>query len=90
MPVQLITYDLSEPGQQYSELHEEIESLGSTWWHCLESTWIVVTNLNTAQIRDRITKHLDQNDKVAVFSLEGEWAAWNLTQECSDWLQTNL
>lgn len=39
----LITYDLKEPGQDYSELYEAIKGLGD-WQHPLESMWLVKVN----------------------------------------------
>ena len=36
----LITYDLKQPGRNYSDLYETIKSLGD-WQHPLESTWFV-------------------------------------------------
>ena len=36
----LISYDLNSPGKNYAQLYAAIQKLGS-WWHCLDSTWIV-------------------------------------------------
>ncbi len=89
MTVQLITYDLSRPGQDYSNLYESIKNLGA-WWHYLQSVWLVVTNQTPPQIRDILSRHIDPNDKLAVFTLQGNWATSNLPQECTDWLRSNL
>ena len=40
MATMLIGYDLNRPGQNYDDLFDEIKNLG-TWWHCLDSTWLV-------------------------------------------------
>ncbi|KIP93520.1 hypothetical protein [Pseudomonas fluorescens] len=85
----LITYDLITPGKNYAELHEAIKALGS-WWHCVESTWIVKSNLTLVQIRDALNTHVDSNDKLLVLGLSGA-AAWvGLDKNCSDWLTNNL
>jgi hypothetical protein len=89
MPVQLISYDLSQPGQDYSELHEAIQALGS-WWHCLESVWIVTTAQSSSAVLDALLQHLDQNDKLVVLELQGDWASYNLSKQCVDWLNSNL
>lgn len=89
MAVQLITYDLHRPGQNYSALHEAIKGLGS-WWHCVESTWLVNTTLGAAQVRDRIAPHLDANDELLVVAAGGDWAARGMQQACYDWLRQNL
>lgn len=89
MAAQLISYDLRKPGRDYSALYEAIKALG-TWWHCLESIWIVRTNLDTAQVRDALTPHIDANDDLIVLTLQGNWASYRLSQECNDWLRNNL
>ena len=40
MALLLIGYDLTRPGQNYPGLIEGIKELGS-WWHCLDSTWLL-------------------------------------------------
>jgi hypothetical protein len=85
----LIGYDLRKPGQDYKDLIEAIKKLG-TWWHCLDSTWIIKSNLSAEQIRDKLTPHIDANDKLLVVKLFRE-AAWiGFDKNCSDWLQNNL
>ena len=90
MPAQLISYDLRRPGQDYPELFAAIKSNGVTWWHCLESVWIVKTNLTSAQIRDRLQPHIDVNDKVLVAALSGQSGTLGLDKNCNDWLRENL
>jgi len=90
MAKQLITYDLVQPGRDYTELFEAIKSLGGTPWHCLESVWIVVTDLTSKQVRDQLEPHIDGNDKLAVFSLAGGWATAGLPAKCNIWLRNNM
>lgn len=90
MSTYLITYDLSQPGRDYSGLYEAIKGVGSTWWHCLESNWIVKTNSNAVAIRDTILPHIDSNDKLLVVKLSGEGAWKGFDTECSNWLKNNL
>lgn len=45
MSIYLITYDLMAPGKDYNKLFDAIKKLGS-WFHCLDSTWIVDKNRN--------------------------------------------
>lgn len=89
MAAYIIGYDLNKPGQDYTSLFESIKKIG-TWWHCLDSTWIVISTLTSSQIRDRLVKHIDANDKLLVAKLAGE-AAWHgLDEQCSKWLKDNL
>jgi len=89
MSCKLISYDLDKPNRNYEELYEKIKSLGS-WWHCLESVWIVDTAKNTAEIRDALTSVLDSGDKIAVFHLSKGWATKNLDKDCNNWLKEHI
>jgi len=85
----LIGYDLNKPGKDYASLIEAIKKLG-TWWHCLDSTWIVKSSSTTEAIRDQLRSHMDQNDEILVVVLTGEGAWAGFSPECSGWLKTNL
>lgn len=88
MAAYLITYDLNSPGQNYNDLHNAIKDLG-TWWHCLDSTWIIKSNLTVVQIRDSLSTKIDKNDSLLVVSIST--AAWKgFSTDCSDWLKSNL
>lgn len=89
MTRQLISYDLVAPERDYTELFEAIEEIGNSW-HCLESVWIVITELTAGQVRDRLKAHIDANDKLAVFTLAGGWATYRLPATCNDWLKDNM
>lgn len=89
MTTYLITYDLNRPGQNYNDLFEAIKAIG-TWWHCLDSTWVVKSNLTAVQIRDSLSNNMDQNDSLLVLGLSGVGAWIGFSDECSNWLKNNL
>jgi hypothetical protein len=87
----LIGYDLNRPRKEsdYPNLFEAIKSCG-VWWHYLDSTWIVKTEMTAEQIRDSLQKHIDSGDELLVATMTGE-AAWaGLVQQAANWLRTNL
>lgn len=87
--IYLIGYDLNKSGQNYTTLIHEIKKLG-TWWHCLDSTFIIKSTSTAVAIRDYLQKFIDSNDELLVVNLTGE-AAWiGFSKECSDWLKKNL
>jgi hypothetical protein len=44
MPVYMIGYDLHpSPAENYDRLYAALEAVGSAYWDCLESTWLVIT-----------------------------------------------
>ena len=86
--VLLITYDLNTPGQNYTPLHEEIKKAG-TWWHHLDSTWIIQTEQSPKQWYERLAPHLDKNDNVLVIEVKNNYWGW-LPQKAWEWLAARL
>ena len=89
MTTQIISYDLRQPGRNYEPLYEAIQALGS-WWHCLESVWIVDTSLSATGVRNTLGDHIDSNDKLLVCELTGTWATRGITDECTTWLAEHV
>lgn len=90
MRTYLIGYDLNKSGKDYADLTNAIKAESRTWWHHLDSTWIIKTNSTAVQIRDRLSKHIDNDDELLVVRLQGEWASKGFTTKGSDWLLENV
>ena len=84
--VYMVGYDLNRPGQNYSALFEEIKTVSSNWWHNLDSTWIIVSNLTATQIRDRLRAKIDAGDELLVAKISAPAAWCGFSKEASDWL----
>lgn len=81
----LITYDLHRPGQHYTQLIEAISLLGE----CLaisQSTWVLKTTQDAAQITHALRRFLDVNDKLFVCKFS-EWQSLGLGTQTVDWLR---
>ena len=92
MSAYIIGYDLDKPGQNYPAIENAIIDISNkNYWHCLDSTWIIISNLNASAIVTNLNSHLDSNDKLFVSELTRD-AAWvgSFSQKCRDWLKTNL
>jgi hypothetical protein len=74
--------------RNYDALYEAIKSYG-TWGKITESTWAIVTNQNSNQIRDYLAKFTDNDDRIFVMKGGGE-AAWQNVIAENDWLQKHL
>ncbi|MCS4162950.1 MULTISPECIES: SinR family protein [Sphingobacterium] len=85
----LIGYDLNRTGQDYETLIDEIKKLG-TWWHCLDSTFIIKSTSTATLIRNHLMTFIDSNDELLVVGLSGEGAWTGFSNECSNWLKNNL
>jgi CRISPR/Cas system-associated endoribonuclease Cas2 len=73
----LISYDLSQPGQNYAAVVTALESIGAR--RVLYSQWVVRRgNTTCAGLRDWLRGHTDANDRVLVVELDGTgWASYN-------------
>lgn len=91
MRTYLIGYDLNKPRQHndYKDLIAKIKVLG-TWWHCLDSTWIIKSNSSAEAIRNQLKPFIDSTDELLVVGLTGEGAWTGFDQQCSSWLRDNL
>lgn len=87
MAVHAISYDLHDPGQDYSDLHDAIESIGDSC-HVLESTWLVESSKSPSEIRDELKSHIDSNDRLLVVKKCETGSTWATTfsSDCTDWL----
>ena len=89
MKTYLITYDLRAPGRNYQSLYIAIEAIGNRC-HPLESTWIVASAETAARIRDRLSRHIDRNDRLLITRLSAEAAWFGLSDPTGQWLQQQL
>jgi hypothetical protein len=86
----LVGYDLHRPGRNYPELIEFLKS-DRTWWHALDSTWIVVTSHTTSGFRNEIKRHVDANDDVLVVEIKNDsWASFGLSDSANKWLKEHV
>lgn len=69
----LISYDLDQPGQNYTDLIARLKALGAV--KILYSEWILRTTSTAADIRNDLMTFVDANDLLLVVTLTGE-AAW--------------
>lgn len=79
----LITYDLKEPGQDYSELYEAIKGLGD-WQHPLESMWMVKVNdfVVAQNVYNSLRPQIDENDLLFIVDITD--------RNCQGWLSKTV
>jgi hypothetical protein len=83
----LIAYDIHPPdGKTYDDLTQAIQSLGS-WWHHLETIWIVKCAHTPDEIRDRLKSYIGIEDQLLVIDISGDTAGWvGVNDTGSKWL----
>lgn len=65
----LISYDLAQPYMEYTPLFETIKQCSKTWWHYLESVWIINTDLSVSDCQIRIKSVLRPSDKLFIVEI---------------------
>ncbi|MFJ4786031.1 hypothetical protein [Streptomyces sp. NPDC088794] len=86
----MISYDLKKPGQDYTTLIKQIKSLGSSWCHALESTWLVATQKSADQVRGTLKSYMDANDLILVVNVTSDDYSGYLEDEVVKWLRTHM
>ncbi|WP_151808972.1 SinR family protein [Acinetobacter soli] len=86
----MIGYDLNKSGKDYNGLINKIKDIADSWWHHLDSTWIIKSSKSAAEIRDLLSPYIDQDDELIVAGLTGEGAWKGFNSNGSKWLKDNL
>jgi hypothetical protein len=90
MAVHWVNYDLNKTGQNYDSLITYLKSHDS-WAKPLKSSFLVKTSLTVTQLRDGILQHIDSNDAVLVFNVDGKfWGGYGLPDDVATWLKNNV
>lgn len=90
MQTYIISYDI-EGGDRddYDDLHEAIEKCSIEANPITESTWALVTEYTSVQIRDYLIEHLPDGSRLFVVRSGIESAWWNVFCR-NKWLKGNL
>lgn len=86
--VYVISYDLSKPNRNYEDLHEELKK-SSSWWHYLESTWLIYTNESASELYNRLSKHIDKDDRLLIIEAGRERQGW-LPEKAWEWIRKHI
>ncbi|WP_127475035.1 SinR family protein [Microbacterium sulfonylureivorans] len=89
MTTYMVGYDLGKPGRDYDGLHEYLKSF-RTYWHNLDSTWLVVTSESAEQLRNGAGRFLDNSDKLLVCQVTTPGAWRGFGESGSEWLMKYL
>lgn len=88
MSSKIIEYDLRQPGRNYDAVYNVLRGY-SRWARITESTWFIKTDETCVQVRDKLLKLMDDNDRLFVGELSGT-AAWHNTICEGNFLKENL
>lgn len=84
----LVTYDLHKPVKDYGKLYDAIKNSGS-WFHCLESVWLIETNYSGAELGKHLIQFIDRDDRLVAIRVSRDYYGW-LSSEAWDWLSSKV
>ena len=91
MAIFMIGYDLhAHRAGNYEALFSTLESIGTGYWDCLNSTWLVVSEKAAAEIRDELKQHLEDGDRLLVMRYDKDAAWLGFEGDCRTWLEDKL
>ena len=80
-----ISYDLHKR-KNYNKIQEGIDKVSrQAWVKILESHYFIETDLNSEQIRDYLTKFIDEDDSLFVIKVDvRDWASKSVDHKLTD------
>lgn len=82
----LISYDLKTPNANYDALYDLLKSAPS-WWHYLNSTWLIYTPENVDVWQKKIRVAINSNDSFIVIDITRQNRNGWLPQKAWDWIK---
>jgi len=86
MYLYLVSYDLKVPGRNYEGVISVLKS-SLAWWHYLESTWIIRTNLTIDEWNNKLLSQMDKNDSLLIIDVTGKPRNGWLNKKAWEWLR---
>jgi len=91
MDTLMIGYDLNKQEKNYGALIDAIKQIANGYWHHLDSTWFIKSDLSPKDARGKLQQHIDPDDELLVLRVTGAlWAGIGFQQSAYDWLNSNL
>jgi hypothetical protein len=78
MRLQIVSYDLNRPGQDYATLIARLKQLGAQ--RILYSQWMLRTTMTAEQLRDDLLRFIDATDRILVADVTDAPLAWSNLQ----------
>ena len=82
----LVSYDLKSPNKNYEDLYTTLKTAES-WWHYLESTWLLYTTDNLDDWQKKIKNVIDDNDNFIVIDITRQPRNGWLPKKAWEWIR---
>jgi hypothetical protein len=87
MPLLLVTYDLTMPKDNYSELYDEIDSYSNI--RLSETSYAIITDKSPSKVCGELKQYVDANDKIFIINLKRPFDGYG-SELVNDWLKKTL
>ena len=85
----MITYDLNNKGKNYEGVYKGIKESALAYCHYWDSTWLIKSNLSVQAITDKITPHLDKDDRLIAIEVKNNYQGW-MSEEQWKFIRENI
>ena len=86
----MITYDLNSKGQNYEDVIQSIKDASTgAWCSYWKSSYLIKSNLTVQQVSDKITPHLDSDDRLIVIETKANYQGW-LSEKQWKYIRENI
>lgn len=83
--IYLISYDFKNPTSvEQEDFYAQLKKFGA-WWHFIEGTWLVATELNAKAIYERLQQYLNDDVNLFIADLGSDVSGW-LPKKAWDWI----
>jgi len=90
MAIHMIRCELNPAkGSAYEGLAETVKGIGSGWWRCFDSTWLVMTTKTVDEVREALAPHLGEGDRLMVVAFDKGAALAGFNDVHLGWLSEN-
>lgn len=89
MSILLVTYDLKKPGADYNGLYEVLKTAPS-WYHIMESCWLLYTTETPSQWFEKVRSKIDQNDNIFIVDISNKSRQGWMNKAAWDWLNSHI
>ena len=87
MPLLLVTFDSDKPGQDYSDLLDQIKSYSNV--RLSESSYAIISDKTPDTVCEEMKKYIDTNDNLYIINLKRPYAGYG-SELVTDWLKKEL
>ena len=87
MPLLLVTFDPKTPGQDHSNLLDEI--MGYSNVRLSESSYAIITDKAPSAVCEELKRHINSNDNLYIVNLKRPYAGYG-SKLITDWLKKEL